>query len=186
VLSVDRVEVDVETSVGPPFVCTLGIDAMLARAELTDAGLGFLHRRPELHDHALLLLVNVFKDRLVDLPRWRLRDLERVARVPGFDPGVLATRAIEARATSLVHVVARHLAERCADDVWAALAERVPPARPRYAARVLAALRGDRRPSPLAWRLEVRAASDARLRAVAAVGASALRELEIATDRLRR
>jgi hypothetical protein len=186
VLSVDGVEVDVETTVGPPFVCALGVDAMLARAERTDAGLGFVHRRPELHDHALLLAVNLFKDRLAGLPRWRLRDLERLARLPTFDPAVLAARAADARATTVVHVVARHVADRCGDAAWARVADRITPARPRYAARVLAALRGERRPSPLAWRLEVRASSDSRPRALAAACASALRELEIAIDPLHR
>ena len=108
-----------------------------------------------------------------------------LAALPAFDPRVLAARAAEARCATLVHVVARRVAATCDDARWAAIADAVPPARPAYAARVLAALRGARRPSPLVWRLEVRGASDSRPRAVAAVAASALRELEIATDRFR-
>jgi hypothetical protein len=189
VLSIDRVEVDVETTLGPPFLCALSVDAMLARAERTRAALGFSHLRPELHDHALLLALNVFKDRLADLPRWRLRDLERVAALPAFDPATFAARAAEARCTTIVHVVARHVASACDDPRWAALADRIAPARPRYAARVLATLHGPPPPSSrtsIAWRLAIRAASDSRPRAAAAAIASGLRELEIAADRFRR
>jgi hypothetical protein len=183
VLSYERVEVDLESTVGPPYVCALGVGDLLARAERTTAGLGFWHLRPELHDHVLLLAVNLFKDHVVEVPRWRLRDLELAALAPGFDPDALAARAEEARCCTIVHVIARHLAEACGDARWEAVARRVPPTRARYAAHVLATLQGERRPSTLAWRLEARAASDGRARCLAAVAASAMREAELAIER---
>ena len=183
VLSVDKVEIDLEARVGPPFVCAIGVDAMLARAERTDAALGFAHLRPELHDHALLLAVNLFKDRFVDASGMRGEDLARLARATRFDVATLADRAREARCRTLVNVVARWMVASRADDAWGAIASRIPPARAAYAARILDAARRDPPPSSLAWRLAFRASSDARASALAAIGGAALHEIELAHDR---
>ena len=75
VLKFHQMEIDLETRIGPPFVCAVSVASMVRRAERTPVGLGFAHLRPELHDHALLLAVNAFKDRLDLVARWRLRDL---------------------------------------------------------------------------------------------------------------
>ena len=187
VVRFEGAEIDVEATVGPPFVCAVGVEAMLRRAERTDAGLGFSHRRPELHDHALLLAINLFKDRLDEVDAWRLRDSQLIAEQPAFDVDALAARAAEARCTTLVHVVARHVARACDSEAWSRVASRVVPARARYASRVLRSLEDarERRGARLAlWRALVRASSDDRARAAAAVLASAARELETAPARL--
>ena len=62
---VDRVLVEVETSVGPPGLCGLAVDTMIAHATRGAEG----HLEPELHEHALLLAVNVFKDKLAGLAK---------------------------------------------------------------------------------------------------------------------
>lgn len=167
-------DIDVETTVGPPFLCRLSVAAMLRRAVRATSPLGFPHWQPELHDHALLLAVNAFKDHLVHASTWSLRDLELVAELPAFDPVVFAARAGEARATTLVHVVARCMGERMSERTgeranasWMRVADAVPPARPAYAEEMLRWLRA-RRPSSIGRRLRIRAASDARPDALAA------------------
>ena len=177
VVSLSKIQVDLETHIGPPFMCAVGIPAMLARAERTAEGHGFPHLRPELHDHALLLAVNLFKDRMLG-GRWRLGDFERIARLPAFDPAVLRARATEARCGTLVHIVATHVAHMTGDERWRAIAAEILPARPDYAARVLATLREKRKRGLYAWRLELRASSDSRARRVATLATTGLRELE--------
>ncbi len=82
--------VEFESHVGPPGLCALPVDAMLRRATEQSSAWGLPHLQPELHDHAVLLCVNVFKDKLVDALPWAVRDLEYVARFPGFQPERLA------------------------------------------------------------------------------------------------
>jgi hypothetical protein len=180
VVSLRKFQVDVEGHVGPRFLCAMPVERLLERAVRTDEGLGFAHLRPELHDHLILLALNLFKDRHPG-GRWRLRDLQRLARLAAFDPDVLAHRAEEGRCTTIVHVVARSIAERGDDARWGEIAERISPARPRHAARVLATMRGERHPPLLAWQLEVRGASDSPARSVAAIVATALHGVESAT-----
>jgi len=183
VVSLRKFQVDVEGHVGPRFLCATPVERLLERAVRTEEGLGFPHLRPELHDHVILLALNLFKDRHPG-GRWRLRDLQRLARVAEFDPDVLEGRAEEGRCRTIVHIVARSIAERANDARWAEIAERIAPARPRHAARVLATMRGERHPPLLAWQLEVRGASDSRARSAAAVVATALHGVESATRQL--
>jgi hypothetical protein len=166
VFSLRGVEIDVETTIGPRFVCAIGVEEMLARAEEAVEPLGFRHVRPETHDHALLLAINLFKDHaLPDAPT--AEDLVRIARLASFRVEALAERARAAGCTTLVHVVARHLASTRDDARWAEIAVAVPPARAAYAESVVRAL-GDAEGS-LLGRAKLRAAADGRLRQVAAV-----------------
>lgn len=170
-------DLDVETTIGPPFLCRLSVAAMLRRAVRATSPLGFPHWQPELHDHALLLAVNAFKDHLVRASTWSLRDLELVAELPAFDPLVLAARAREAGATTIVHVVARCVGERAANASWERVAEATPPARPAYAREMLRWVHEGRRAS-IGRRLRIRAASDARSDAFAAAAVAILWEAE--------
>ncbi|MEO8878603.1 MAG: nucleotidyltransferase family protein, partial [Polyangiaceae bacterium] len=107
---------EMEAHIGPPGVCTTTIDDLLRRAETHESTFGFRCLEPELHDHALLLVVNAFKDKLVDAMPWALADLARVVREPAFDAKLLAERARAGRVTSLVWVVASFLVARGASD----------------------------------------------------------------------
>ncbi|HEY2510948.1 MAG TPA: nucleotidyltransferase family protein [Polyangiaceae bacterium] len=176
VVSLHRIQIDLESHIGPRFVCKTSVATMLQRAERTDQGLGFPHLRPELHDHAVLLAINLFKDRMTG-GAWRTRDLERIVRLPGFDPETLGARAAEAGCLTIVYVVARYLADTQGDPILDAVARRIRPPRPRFAAHVLSTLRGEHRIPLLAWRVEVRAAADSLARSAAAVGAAALTRL---------
>ena len=173
-LSIRGVEIGLEAMIGPPFVCAIGVEDMLARAEEAVEPLGFSHTRPEIHDHALLLAINLFKDHVLPGAS-SVEDLARIARRDEFDARRFADRVREAGCTTIVHVVARHIAETRRDEPWSAIAILVPPRRRRYAERQGAArLRGEREPSELVLRLESRAASDGRLRSLAALAAAAV------------
>ena len=168
---IDLIEVDFETRIGAPLVCALGIDAIFARATRTRDGLGFEHLRIDVNDHALVLALDRFKDHVGAKP-WAAWDLARIVREPGFTPSRFAERAAEARCTTIVHVVARHLSEAHGDARWGEIAARVPPARARYAERMLATLASGG-PAALAARVNARAASDSPIRALASVAVGA-------------
>lgn len=168
VLTLEGVQIDVEAHVGPPGICTLTIDEMLARATIGDGLFGFPCASPELHDHALLMVVNAFKDKLVLAPGHSIEDLLRLARDPSFDPERLARLARAARASTLAWVVADWLGEERASEPWTrvrgALGRRPPRALYARSIRWLA----PRAPGSIVTRLLARAACDdlpTRLRA---------------------
>ena len=92
------------------------------------------HRVPELHDHAVLLVVNVFKDKLTLAAPWSLEDLTRIVRRRDLDPEVLVRRLREAKVAALAWFVADWFARERQDEVWAALRDRLAQTapRPRY------------------------------------------------------
>jgi len=136
---VGEVTLELETSVGPPFLARLSVEDLLARAEpARDPQLHFAYLAPEVNDHALLLAVNVFKDHLRS-PPWALEDLARIARASGLDPALVARRAREAGAASAVHIVAS------AVPAWRAVADELGPP-PRWYAELYART-ADARPS---------------------------------------
>ncbi len=173
VLSLRGVEIDLETTIGPRFLCAVGVAEMLGRAEEAVEPLGFRHLRPEIHDHTLLLAINVFKDHaLASAPT--AEDLVRIVRLPGFRVETLSERARAAGCTTLVHVVARHLAKTRGDERWTEIAAAIEPARPAYAERTLRALGNEK--ETIVHRIELRAAPDSRLRQIAAVVAGGVYE----------
>jgi hypothetical protein len=112
---------DVESYVGPPGLCGLTVEAMLARSERLEMAPGLEVRVPELHDHALLLAVNVFKDKLVTSAPWAICDLERVVLAPNFRPEVFVERAINSRVATLAWIVAGWMQEARESDAWGAI-----------------------------------------------------------------
>jgi hypothetical protein len=68
-INVSRTLVEFESSVGPPGVCAIAVEDMMARATMRST-LGVEHFEPEVHDHALLLCLNAFKDKLVLAAPW--------------------------------------------------------------------------------------------------------------------
>ena len=66
-------EVDIECTLGPPGLCAISVDDLMRRAERRVEPFGFAHLQPELHDHALVLVLNAFKDGLRVMP-WALED----------------------------------------------------------------------------------------------------------------
>jgi hypothetical protein len=156
---VSRTLIEVETTIGPPGVCAIGVGEMVTRSVMQTGALGIPHREPELHDHALLLCVNAFKDKLVNAHPWAREDLLRIARVPAFSPATLAARAADARLRTLVSIVACWVADDSGDPGWGAVlaALGVPPRR-RYGALFRALV--DKDPDGASLALVARAASD--------------------------
>jgi hypothetical protein len=158
VIDVDGIDLDVETTIGPPGLVRLDPKAMLARSVRGDAIFGFPVRVPELHDHVLALCVNLFKDKLVLVQPWSVEDLVRLVETPGFDPALLVARAREARCPVIAWIVADAFADRSAPlrAVRAAFGPRPP--RPGFAR--LYRLLARRAPSSLATRILARTASN--------------------------
>lgn len=170
--------VDVEATVGPPGLCGLTVDAMIARSTF-DASLGFTHRVPELHDHALLLCVNVFKDKLVEAAAHAISDVERIARLPSFEPRRFVALAQASGATTLAWIVADWLARERAAEPWRLVREALPPPpRPRYAALFRRWIEAGRAGS-LRLRLLARVAHDSPARRAEALAALAAMVVEM-------
>jgi hypothetical protein len=164
VLDVGGVQVDVETTVGPPGLTDLSVRAMLARARIDEGLFGFPVLLPEISDHAVVLAVNLFKDKLHAAQPWSVSDLVRLAATPAFDPEAVAARAREARCAAIVWIVADWLAGESEGlrRVRAAFGPRPP--RPVYARLFRTAAK--HAPYALATRLLARAgADDPRLQA---------------------
>jgi hypothetical protein len=154
--------VDVETTVGPPGVCAIGVAEMLERSAERTEPLGVRHREPEIHDHALLLCVNAFKDKLPNTLPWAATDLVRIAELAEFDPDAMVARAREARLTTMVWLVAEWLSnESNTATAWVRVLERLgDEPRRRFYARAFRALVHPQPRSPILSAALVRACSD--------------------------
>jgi hypothetical protein len=171
--------VDVETDVGPPGLCSLTVDTMLARSTY-DAALGFEHRVPELHDHALLVCVNVFKDKLVTASAHAVADVERIASLPGFDPVRLAAIAAESDVRSLVWIVADWLWRERGIDPWRAVRNAIGARAPRpFYASIFRRLLEHERGARLPMIVLARAASDSPVRRLEALSRMAACAVEL-------
>lgn len=150
VVLLDGMQVDLETSVGPPGLCGLRVGDMLARARPSDL-LGFAHLVPDLHDHAILFCVNVFKDKLGLAGQSQLEDLRRIVRAPSFDARTFARRVRKSGSTTLVWLVADYMHTVRGDEAWGSIAHALdrPPARTLYRRWVGRLERGDPRREPL-------------------------------------
>ena len=125
VLRVDGREVDVEAHIGPPGLCSLEIDTMISRATRESRTFGFPALVADPHDHAVVLIVNAFKDHMVHALRWAIVDLERLVRAPWFDASTLLRRASESGVDTIVWIVADWMSRFMNDVEWRALRERM-------------------------------------------------------------
>ena len=115
--------VDVETVVGAPGYCAVSIGEMLSRA--TRTVLGAEIRVPEIHDHAVLMCVNVFKDKIVLAPPWSLEDARRIVAVEGFDVDRFVERARRAKIACIAWMVADWMEREKGSAVWSAVKARL-------------------------------------------------------------
>jgi hypothetical protein len=100
VFVVEGVYVDVEGYPSVPGLSHLTVDAMLQRARPSEL-LGFPHLLPSFDDHAVVLLLNAFKDKLIHTFVWAVRDLERLPAHRDFDAGRLV-RILRATGTTTI------------------------------------------------------------------------------------
>jgi hypothetical protein len=117
--------------------------------------------QPEVHDHALLLMVNAFKDKLAWASNGGFHDLARLAVRPGFSFDALAGRVREGGVAAIGRLVADWMVRERREPRWGALVTRLGErsAWPLYERGFHALLRRDRPPS-FALRLLARAGSD--------------------------
>jgi hypothetical protein len=112
---------DVEACIGPPGLCGLDVGTMLQRAERREIAPGLWVLVPEIHDHAIVLAINAFKDKIVTAASWSIADLERIVVQPGFRPGVLVERAKDARVLTIVWLVAAWMETARGSEIWGAI-----------------------------------------------------------------
>lgn len=158
VLEVMGTDVDIETNIGAPGFCSLEVRDMFARATLTDDVFGFPCLVPDVHDHALLLAVNAFKDKLVLTPEWSLEDVVRIAESESFDVTRFVDLAAHVDASELVWIVADWVAPR--SRVWRSIREAIGPEPPRRLYARLHRLLVNRSPTSMAMRVLSRLVSD--------------------------
>ncbi len=123
--------VEFESSIGPPGVCALPMEEMIARASYTTAGFGFAHLEPELHDHALLLCVNAFKDKIRYARPHALGDLVRIVEQPGFEAPRFTALAERAELRAVVWVIADWTARQGGSRPWGEIRDLLGPTPPR-------------------------------------------------------
>jgi Uncharacterised nucleotidyltransferase len=173
---------DVEGSVGPPGLCALEVSAMLARAERREIAPGLRVLVPEVHDHAVLLTVNAFKDKIATAPPWALVDLERIVVHPDFRREEFVSRVRGARVTTIAWIVAGWLESVRGDPAWGAiraLLESRAALRRGYA-RLLERRLAEGHPDSLSVRLLTRAGADTRRMQIEAVLRAAAWSVEMA------
>jgi hypothetical protein len=178
--------VEFECHVGPPGMCELRVDDMLRRATPQTGPLGVRHLVPELHDHALVLCVNAFKDKLVDALPWSVRDLQLLPSQRGFSAQRLAALAKEVGATTVLQIVSTWVAGMEGASAWNDVGDALGWSSPRslYTAMFEHALRAD--PPSRRWlRVLARAGADRPAQRLKALGTLAFRAVEDAIAMVR-
>jgi hypothetical protein len=163
---VDRIAADVASALGPPGTAAIGVAELLGRATWATTPSGVAYRRIEWHDHALVMLVDTFKDKLVS-KRAAREDLLRFATRGPFEPAVMAERIREAELTDAACIVLDWLLASSTSPAWWDVRERTRPRarRPGYRRAFLDAVaRGPAAYNGFRTRVLARAAADAPLR----------------------
>jgi hypothetical protein len=134
-LFVDGRPIDVESHFGAPGVSRVSVETVMARATRTRGVFPFSCLIADPHDHALLLVMNAYKDHMSQAMAWAIRDLERVVRAPWFERDILFSRAAEAGVRTMLWIVADWMAREMLDDAWAELRAAIGnPPRPHFIA----------------------------------------------------
>jgi hypothetical protein len=160
-LRVGNIDIDLEATIGPPGLCALSVAEMLERSCERVLPRGLRVREPEIHDHAVLLIVNAFKDKLFASMPWALQDLDTIAT--RCDVDLLLDRVRAARVQTITWIVADWMARERSSEAWRAIRSRLGRrrSRPLYR-RALRSLIANHPSSPLTP-LAARIASDSVL-----------------------
>jgi hypothetical protein len=153
--------VELESTVGPPGLCGLTVERMATRSRWRRLAGRLEFREPEVTDHAILLVVNAFKDKLLDCPPWSVDDLAAIVTHADFDRAAFVERVREARSQTLTWIVADWLVRERRCEAWRAIRDALgsAPLRPRYAKAFQSAVL--RAPQSMAARMLARIGSDA-------------------------
>jgi hypothetical protein len=154
---------------------------MLVRAEHREIAPGLRVLVPEIHDHAVLLTVNAFKDKIVTATAWALADLEHVVLQPAFRPDEFVGRVVLARISTLAWIVASWMESMRCNHAWAAIRvaiESCGHVRASYAHRFQRHL-GLAHGAPMSLRLLARVAADSPLMQIRALALAVACSAEI-------
>jgi hypothetical protein len=159
-LQTGSVPVDVETTVGPPGITALSVATIRHRAVDLRNTFGFSCLAPDVHDHAVILCINLFKDKAFQAAPWVWNDLDRIVLAPGFDPLQFIARVCSARLQTVAYCVSDWMVDRSPQSPWAALRDALSHALPRpvYARWMCNRVRANTAGFPM--RLMTRMASD--------------------------
>jgi Uncharacterised nucleotidyltransferase len=172
---------DVEGQVGPPGLCALSVDTMLSRGRPLTIAPGLRVIAPETHDHAVLLIVNAFKDKIISANAGALADLERIVRLPDFYCDVLVDRLVQAHVATIAWIVASWMESARNDHVWGAIRlaiETCTSVRHHYA-HVFRRLIREGCGAPMSLRLLARVAADSWFMRAEALARAAAWEAEM-------
>jgi len=162
VFVVDGVCIDARGYPSVPGLSRLTVAAMLERAQASTV-LGFPHLLPSFEDHAIVLVLNVFKDRLVYAFRWAVSDIERLPSHRDFDAEKLVRLLREVGAATIGWIVADWMVRDRKVAAWRAVRDTIGPRPPRGAfVALLGFLRKVRPSDTLLLRILARAAADGR------------------------
>ncbi len=171
---------DVEAQVGPPGLCALGVHDMLQRAGELHMAEGLRVAVPEIHDHAVLLTVNAFKDKIGTAAAPALEDLDRIVRRRDFRCEAFVDRAVESRTATIAWLVGSWMESRGSPE-WSRLRGQLElraPIRRAYG-RLFQSLTELGHEGSLAMRLLARAGADAPLMRLQALASAAAWEGEM-------
>jgi hypothetical protein len=163
---------EIECTIGPPGLCGMSVEEAMDRGvERTLPG-GVRVLEPDPVDHAVLLVVNAFKDKLVECPQWSRDDLQRLVRHPLFDRSVFLARVRKARIDTITWIVGDWLARDYGSESWAGLRDALDreTINQPYIRLMTGLFRGC--PHSLATRLMARVGSDSMALRVGAVAAA--------------
>jgi Uncharacterised nucleotidyltransferase len=148
---------DVESHIGAPGLTRLRVDDLFDAPMVVTLANGAAKEAPALELHALLLAINLFKDKYVEAPIWAREDTRRIAALPEFSATRFLALAQRYGLTRVIYAVATWLA-RDGDPAWENLRRQMPvPSLPK-----LVDLFGQlqKRPTALVTRIVYRCASD--------------------------
>jgi Uncharacterised nucleotidyltransferase len=162
IFDLGTLSLDVETYVGPPGLCSLEVGTMIARARRTELAPGLSVLTPEIHDHAVLLTINAFKDKVITAPAWALADLARIVVHPCFCQSDFVKRIGDSGIVTIAWIVARWFETVRGDRAWGDIRRAIESGTSvrRLYARVFRRYMRAADESPLALRLLARAGAD--------------------------
>lgn len=178
-LEIDGRDVDVEAHFGMPGGSTLTVRDLISRSTREERTYGFPVLVPDPHDHALLLVLNAFKDHMAQAMAWAIEDLSRVVRATWFDEATLVERARSGSVLTPLWIVADWMSRYMRDEAWRALRDRLgaPPRSGFASAHLWLESIGARGELPL--RVLSRFGSDAPRRWPVALGRTLAWQLEV-------
>ena len=158
-VDIEGMPVDIESHIGPPHLCRLGVRDLLAHGARTAIGQTYA-MIPDVVDHALLVVVNLFKDKITTAMPWALGDLAMLVGHPNFESSLFVERAQRYRMTLMCKLVLEQLAARSQAPELLQLATRLSPP-PWYNSYAQAYVQTSQAPHRLPARLIARLGSDA-------------------------